>query len=282
MQNWQKAAGGRPASSVVLLSGVSSGFGRAIAMKLAAAGHQVYGISRRELAEVELKRALAGHIRGDLCDPATAKLAVETVLDAQGRLDVLINNAGMGIGGALEDTDDGQLHRLMELNFFAVSRLCRCALPAMRQQGRGTILNISSLGGLVGLPFQGAYSASKYAVEGYSEALRSEVAPFGISVFLVEPGDFRTHFTASRQVVGQDSPYTAYCQRALRRIEADETSGSSPEALAELIARLVGRGGTRFRYTAGSLSQRLLIKSRILMGDRLFLRLLSWYYMGTC
>ena len=173
-----------------------------------------------------------------------------------------------------------ELHRLMELNFFAMARMCRCALPAMRRQGRGKVINISSLGGLAGLPFQGAYSASKYAVEGYSEALRSEVRPFGVSVYLVEPGDFRTKFTASRQIVGEGSPYGPYCGRALERIERDETGGSRPEALAVLIQRLVEGNSGRFRHTAGGVGQRLLIRGRGLMGDRLFLRLLRWYYMG--
>ena len=271
---------GKSSGQVILLSGVSSGFGRATTLMLGAAGHRVYGISRRALEDPELEAALAGHIRGDLCREETARQAVEAVLADQGRLDVLINNAGMGIGGALEDTDDAQLHRLMELNFFAMARMCRCALPAMRRQGRGKVINISSLGGLAGLPFQGAYSASKYAVEGYSEALRSEVRPFGVSVYLVEPGDFRTKFTASRQIVGEGSPYGPYCGRALERIERDETGGSRPEALAVLIQRLAEGNSGRFRHTAGGVGQRLLIRGRGLMGDRLFLRLLRWYYMG--
>ena len=270
----------RTGPAVVLLSGVSSGFGRAIALNLGGAGHCVYGVSRRELADPELEAILAGHICGDLCQPDTAQRAVEAVLAAQGRLDVLINNAGSGIGGALEDTSDAQLHQLMELNFFAATRLCRCALPAMRQQGCGTIINISSLGGLAGLPFQGAYSASKYALEGYTEALRSEAAPFGVSVILVEPGDFHTNFTARRQVVGRNSPYAPYCRRALERIERDEAGGSRPDVLAALVGKLVGRGGTRLRYTVGGLGQRLLIRGRFLMGDRLFLWLLKRYYMG--
>lgn len=271
---------GRQDAAVVLLSGVSSGFGRAVALELGRAGHRVYGISRRELKDPELQAALSGHIRGDLCDPGTAQRAVDAVLAAQGRLDVLINDAGTGIGGALEDTDDALFHQLMELNVFAMARLCRCALPVMRSQGRGKIINISSLGGLAGLPFQGAYSTSKYAVEGYSEALRSEAAPFGISVLLVEPGDFRTKFTASRQIVGDGSPYTPYCRRAMARIEADENSGSRPERLAQLLKKLVERDTRRFRHTAGGLGQRFLVKSRWLMGDRLFLSLLRWYYMG--
>ena len=265
---------------IILLTGVSSGFGRAAALALAADGHRVYGVSRRTLADSALERALAGYIRGDLCNKETARQAVQTVLSCEGRVDVLINDAGTGIGGALEDTDDEALRQLMELNFFAMTRMCRAVLPSMRQRGSGKIINISSLGGLAGLPFQGAYSASKYAVEGYSEALRSEVLPFGISVALVEPGDFQTKFTSSRQIVGADSPYAVYGQRALQRIEKDESSGKSPEVLAKLLCSLVSRRRLKARYGAGELSQRLLIKSRFLMGDRLFLRLLRWYYMG--
>ena len=268
------------AGQVVLVTGATSGFGRAAVLALAAAGCRVYGVGRRCLEDPALEKALAGYIRGDLCCPETAERAVAEVLAAEGRMDVLINDAGGGIGGALEDTDDEALHHLMELNFFAVARLCRAALPVMRRQGRGKILNLSSLGGLVGLPFQGAYSASKYAVEGYSEALRCEAAAFGVQVALVEPGDFRTGFTGSRQILGEGSDYSALRERAIRRIEKDETGGSDPAALAALLVRLVGKERLRMRYTAGGLGQRALIGGRHLMGDRLFLYLLRQYYMG--
>ena len=271
---------GKRRGQVVLITGVSSGFGRSIALELAGAGHRVYGISRRQLADPPLEAALAGYLPGDLCLPETAERAVDQVLQREGRLDVLINDAGMGIGGALEDTDDEALHHLMELNFFAMARMCRAALPAMRRQGTGTILNISSLGGLVGLPFQGAYSASKYAVEGYSEALRSEVQPFGVRVLLVEPGDFRTKFTASRRLVGDESDYRPFRDRAVARIEKDELGGCPPEQLAVLVRRLVESSSRRLRRKAGGLGQRLLIGGRWLMGDRLFLFLLRKYYMG--
>lgn len=265
---------------VILVTGVSSGFGRAMACALAAAGHRVYGVSRRELQDPELSQALAGYIRGDLCQAETARRAVEETVAAEGRLDVLINDAGGGIGGALEDTSDEQLHQLMELNFFAMARMCRAALPVMRRQGRGKIINLSSLGGLVGLPFQGAYSASKYAIEGYSEALRCEAAPFGVSVVLVEPGDFHTGFTGSRKIVGEGSDYSALRERAIRRIEKDETGGSDPAELARLMVAIVEREHPRLRYAAGGMGQRILIRSRHLMGDRLFLFLLGKYYMG--
>ena len=146
--------------------------------------------------------------------------------------------------------------------------------------GRGKILNLSSLGGLAGLPFQGAYSASKYAVEGYSEALRCEAAPFGVQVGLVEPGDFRTGFTGSRQIVGEGSDYDALRRRAVDRIEKDEGGGSDPKELAALMVSLVERKRLPVRRSAGGLGQRVLVKGRCLMGDRLFLFLLRRYYMG--
>lgn len=267
-------------SRVVLVTGATSGFGRATVLALAAAGHRVYGVGRRSLEDPSLEAALADYIRGDLCLPETAERAVAEVLAAEGRLDVLINDAGGGIGGALEDTDDEALHHLMELNFFAMARLCRAALPVMRRQGSGKILNLSSLGGLAGLPFQGAYSASKYAVEGYSEALRCEAAPFGVQVGLVEPGDFRTGFTGSRQIVGEGSDYDALRRRAVDRIEKDEGGGSDPKELAALMVSLVERKRLPVRRSAGGLGQRVLVKGRGLMGDRLFLFLLRRYYMG--
>ena len=267
---------------IILITGVSSGFGRAMALTLAARGHRVYGVSRR-IPEPEVLSCLAGHIQADLCKPESAHLAVSRVLEAQGRLDVLINNAGAGIGGALEEVTPEALEDLFRLNFFAMTRLCREALPAMRSQGAGLILNFSSLGGLVGLPYQGAYSATKFAVEGYTEALYSEVRPFGIHVSMVEPGDFATGFTGSRvMATGPDSPYRAAHKGALGRIEADERGGARPQVLAERVVKIVEARNPRLRYGAGSLSQRLLVKSRHLLGDRLFLWILGKYYRCSC
>lgn len=140
-------------------------------------------------------------------------------------------------------------------------------------------MNFSSLGGLVGLPYQGAYSATKFAVEGYTEALYSEVRPFGIRVTMVEPGDFATGFTGSRvMATSPDSPYRTAHVAALKRIEADEQGGSSPELLARQVARLVEQKKPPLRKSMGGVGQRLLVKGRHLMGDRLFLALLGKYY----
>lgn len=265
---------------VILITGVSSGFGRAMAKEFSARGDAVYGVSRRVPGE-DVMACLAGHIQGDLCQPDTAERAVAQVLEKAGRIDVLINNAGSGIGGALEETTDEELSDLFQINFFAMTRLCRAVLPVMRKQKSGRIVNFSSLGGLAGLPYQGAYSATKFAVEGYTEALYSEVRPFGIHVSMLEPGDFATGFTGSRvMALSEDSPYTPYHKKALKRIEADETGGSKPEVLVKTVAKILEKRNPKLRYGAGNPFECVLVKGRHLMGDKLFLFLLGKYY-GT-
>ncbi|MBQ9166934.1 MAG: SDR family oxidoreductase [Oscillospiraceae bacterium] len=263
---------------VILITGVSSGFGREMALTLSSQGHKVYGVSRR-IPEADVLSALTGHIQADLCKPEASDIIVSHVLAQQDRIDVLINNAGSGIGGALEETADEALENLFRINFFAMTRLCRAVLPSMRARHAGLILNFSSLGGLAGLPYQGAYSATKFAVEGYSEALHSEVKSFGIHVSLMEPGDFSTGFTGNRvMATAPDSPYRADHQAALKRIEADEQGGTHPRVLARKVAKIIARRRPRLRYTAGNPAECLLVKARHLFGDRLFLFLLRKYY----
>lgn len=249
-------------------------------LALAAQGHRIYGVSRRT-PPPEVQDRLAMHIAADLCEPEAAAHVVDRVIEAAGTIDVLINNAGAGIGGALEETDDRAMHALFEINYFAMTRLCRAVLPGMRARRAGRILNFSSLGGRVGLPFQGAYSATKFAVEGYTEALRSEVRPFGIWVSLIEPGDFATGFTASRiRTDTPDSPYAAAGRAALHRIESDERGGSRPELLARKVAKIVRARRPRMRYPVGNPAECALVRARHLLGDRVFLAIIAKYY-GT-
>ncbi|MCI8514901.1 MAG: SDR family oxidoreductase [Lachnospiraceae bacterium] len=263
---------------VILITGVSSGFGQATAFALLDRGCLVYGLSR-SLPDEALGKRLTGHFRADLCDEKAVKTAIRALIRQAGRVDVVINNAGIGIGGSLEETDDETMHRIFEVNFHGMCRVCRAVLPYMRKQGGGRILNVSSLGGRIGLPFQGAYSATKYAVEGYTEALYHEVKPFHIRVSLIEPGDFKTGFTAHRTHLSQKgSPYEAAGKRALSRIEKDEQNGSEPELFAETILRILSSKNPALRYRCGSLFQKLLTGLRPLMGERMFLFLLGKYY----
>lgn len=260
----------KPSQPVVLITGASSGLGRATAEHLHEHGYRVYGTSRKPEAAPELPFPL---LQVDVADEASVRQAVEHIVTQEGRLDVVVNNAGYGIAGAVEETTPEEAMRQLDVNLLGVLRVCRAALPVMRRQGSGLILNVSSLGGRVGLPFQGWYSASKFALEGLTEALRMEVAPFGVRVALLEPGDFRTGFTAQRQWTAESmeaSPYEERARRCVGVMEADEQSGAHPEQAARLIRRIIETPRPKVRYTVGPLAQRAMIALRPFIPGRLF------------
>ena len=181
--------------AVVLITGASSGIGRACALHFARLGATVYGTTRRSPDDVAggLRQELDDSVRLEMLemnvdDDESVRRGIGQVLERAGRIDALVNCAGFGIGGAIEETSDADAMAILETNLLGTLRVCRAVLPSMRQQRGGTIVNISSIGGRIALPFQGLYSASKYGVEGMTEALRMEVRPFGIRVVLVEPG----------------------------------------------------------------------------------------------
>ncbi len=182
---------------IILITGVSSGFGRAIAERLLGDGHIVYGTSRREL-DFSLEGLIVRRL--DVTDRHGVKAVVDSIVQEQGRIDVVINNAGVGIAGATELASDEEIDLQMNTNLRGVVGMCAAVLPYMRAKRSGTIINISSIGGVFAIPYQGFYSVSKFAVEAYSEALSLETKQFGIRVVIVEPGDFNTGFTANRKV----------------------------------------------------------------------------------
>jgi NAD(P)-dependent dehydrogenase (short-subunit alcohol dehydrogenase family) len=270
---------GRPGAAppVAIVTGASSGIGAACAGALAALGHRVYGTSRDPAFRPDAFRPLTM----DVCSDPSVAAGVVAVLAAEGRIDVAVNSAGYGLAGAVEDTSLDEARRQLETNFFGSLRVCRAVLPAMRGRGSGLIVNVSSIGGVIGLPFQGLYSASKFALEGLSESLRQEVKPFGIRVVLVEPGDVATAITRNRVLAAAAADGSAYREpfaRALRIIEKEEAAGVAPGSVAELVARLVQTGSPRPRYTVGHLSQRASAKAKALVPPRLFERLLMSFY----
>jgi NAD(P)-dependent dehydrogenase (short-subunit alcohol dehydrogenase family) len=187
-------------SRVWLITGASSGFGHAIAQAALAAGDTVVGAARRPQALADLEVSAperASSIQLDVTDADRIRAAVTEVLEGHGRIDVLVNNAGRGAVGAAEETSDSELRDLMDLHFFGPAALTREVLPHMRERGSGAIVQMSSMGGRFSFPGVGAYSATKFALEGWSEALAKEVEPFGIRVLIVEPGAFRTSFNAT-------------------------------------------------------------------------------------
>lgn len=241
--------------SVVLISGASSGIGRACAEHLQQCGYRVYGTSRNPKSYPGAPFEL---IQMDVDDDKSVQKAVNLVMEREGRLDVVVNNAGIGFAGAVEETSAEEGRAQLETNFFGAVRMCRAVLPIMRRQQGGLIVNISSIGGLIGIPFQAFYSASKFAIEGLSEALRMETRPFGIRVVLIEPGDHRTGFTANRRRTSQSTESTVYAERmnkALAVMEHDEQNGPSPEKIARLLERIIKTPNPRLRWVTGPLLQ---------------------------
>lgn len=268
---------------VVLISGASSGIGKACAKRLASEGDTVYGTSRHP--DESAAGSSGFHLLAmDVNSDESVSAVIERIVQAEGRIDVVVNNAGFGIAGAVEDTSIEEAKALFETNFFGMLRVCRTVLPVMRRAQHGTIVNISSLGGRIGLPYQGLYSATKFAVEGMSEALRMEARQFGIHVTMIEPGDFRTRFTASRRYVDgakENSAYQDSFERTIKVAEKDEQTGSSPEQIANLLVRILGSRSPRVRYSVGGISQRGAAILKGILPSRIFEWALMKYYKVT-
>jgi short-subunit dehydrogenase len=263
---------------VILITGISSGFGKQTARLLSENGHKVYGTVRRNTAS----DTPVQYLTMDLTDINSIKNAVSIVVEKEGRIDVLINNAGMHTGGPIETSPIENIKLQMDTNFLGMVHITREVLPIMRKQRGGTIINFSSIGGLMGLPFQAFYSASKFAIEGFSEALRMEVNRFNIKIILINPGDFRTSNSANRRNFlapsGIDDPYFEQFKTTMAVIEKDETNGWAPEVLAKKIARIVDYNNPLQRYIIGSFEQKLAVLLKYILPRKLFRMILQDHY----
>lgn len=268
---------------VVLITGASSGIGRAGAEHLARQGYRVFGTSRRESSppEKEAEADTPEMIRMDVTDEESVNQGVALVLKRAGRIDAVVNNAGIGYAGAVEDTSIEEARAQFETNFFGVLRVCRAVLPTMRLQQSGHLITISSIGGRIGLPFQGLYSATKFALEGMMEALSMEVRSFGIHAVLVAPGDFQTRFTANRlkTIISREDPvYAERFRRAMEVIEHEEQNGPPPDAVARLLEKIIKNPSPRLRYTVGHPVQKLSLGVKKVVPGRLFERIMMGFY----
>jgi len=258
---------------VVLVTGTSSGFGRATAELLASRGMRVYGTTRGAPDNTGAYTVITMNVDDD--DSVNA--AVALVLETEGRIDVVVNNAGIGVAGSIEDTSMEEAKQQMETNFFGVARVTRAVLPHMRERRSGKIINISSIGGLIALPFQAYYSASKFAVEALTEALRLELKPFGIQVCCIEPGDFRTEMTDKR-IFARAADSKAYGAQMKRTVDAyaeDERTGSDPVLVAQLVERLIAERNPKIRYMVGAASQKAAGMLKRFISSRMYERLLQ-------
>ncbi len=216
-----------------IVTGGSGGIGRCTARALAGAGCRVFEFSRREKPEAGIE-----HITCDVTDEEALRAAVTEVIGRAGRVDILVCNAGFGISGAAELTSSADAHAQLELNLFGMDNAVRAVLPHMRAAGGGRIVCMSSIAGVLPIPFQLWYSVSKAAIDAYVLALQNEVRPFGISVCAVLPGDIRSGFTAARRKSSGGGVYDERLERSVARMEHDEETGMSAEAAGGRVARI--------------------------------------------
>jgi NAD(P)-dependent dehydrogenase (short-subunit alcohol dehydrogenase family) len=263
---------------VILITGVSSGFGKQISRLLVRAGHIVYRTVRNEPSPGTTEHLL----KMDLTNYLSIRKAFNTVIRKEGRIDVLINNAGMHTGGPIETTSTTNIRLQLETNFMGMVNLTKKVLPVMRKQGGGTIINFSSIGGLMGLPYQAYYSASKFAIEGFSEALRMEVKNFNIKVIVINPGDFHTNNTLNRRKFlprsSEDDPYRYQFLRALAVIETDENNGWLPQFLAKKIVRIINYRNPKQRYIIAPFDQKLAVLLKSILPGKWFTWILASHY----
>jgi NAD(P)-dependent dehydrogenase (short-subunit alcohol dehydrogenase family) len=252
----------------VLVTGASAGIGMACADKLHAAGWAVTGASRRGTTSA----GWVGLVM-DVDDDESVRSGVASVIEASGRIDAVVAAAGWGLAGAVECSSLQEAKAQLETNFWGSVRVVKQALPAMRAQRAGRIVLISSIGGVIGIPFQAFYSASKFALEGFAEALAYEVAPFGVHVTLVQPGNVRTDFTASRKMAAaaeDDVVYATAARKAISVMERDERDGVPAGDVADVVLRVLGASRPPRRVSVGKTTERAGLLAKRLLPFRAF------------
>jgi NADP-dependent 3-hydroxy acid dehydrogenase YdfG len=262
-------------AKIVLITGASSGIGEETVRRLMTAGYTVYAGARRIDRMKSLADTGARLLALDVTDDGSMTDAVETIMQEAGRIDVLINNAGYGSYGALEDVPPEEARRQFDVNIFGLARLTQLVLPAMRAQRNGRIVNISSIGGRFGEPFGSWYHATKFAVEGLSDSLRMELHPFGIEVVVIQPGATHSEWAGiahdSLIKYSGDGPYSKFAVAHANMMEAGHKGSipTQPSVVAQTIVEAVQSRNPNTRYATGGLAGTMLFMRRVL-SDRAF------------
>ena len=260
-------------SKVVLITGGSTGIGKSVGVFLSDKGFTVYGTSRNpdKIKDYPFKL-----IALDVNDIATINKAVADVIAKEGQLDILINNAGMGITGPIEDTPTDEMRKVFDTNFFGAIDVIKAVLPQMRQQKSGLIINITSIAGYMGLPFRGIYSATKGALELVTETLSMELKQFGIKATNVAPGDFATNIASGRYhtPVFADSAYKEIYQSNLDLMDNHVSGGSDPIEMAQAIYKIINSPNPKIHYKVGSFMQKFSIVLKRILPDKAYEKLL--------
>ena len=263
---------------IVLITGGSSGIGRSIGLYLKSRGYKVYGTTRNlqnypEFSDFEL-------IELDVRDNTSIELAINNLIASEGYLDVLINNAGIGITGPIEETPEAEIKKAFDTNFHGPINVARAALPQMRKQNSGLIINITSIAGYMGLPYRGIYSASKGALELLTEALRMETKDFGIKITNLAPGDFATNIAAGRYhtPANSTSPYYKSYSKTLGIIDDHVEEGQNPIKVAEMVYKIINTKNPKVHYKVGSPIQKFSLVLKKILPDKVYERLLLNHY----
>ncbi len=264
-------------SKVVLITGASSGIGKSIATYLSKKKYKVYGTSRFEKNNTNVPFSF---VTLDVTNVASIKKAIAKVIEKEGRIDVLINNAGRGITGAVEDTPTEEMKVNFDTNFFGPIEVIKAVLPQMRKQKRGLIINVTSIAGYMGLPFRGVYSASKGALELITETIRIEVKPFGIDVVAIAPGDFTTNIATGRYhtPVFKESAYKEVYKENLKMIDADVKKGMHPIEMAKAVYSIIETKNPKIHYKVGKFLEKKSILLKKVLPEKIYEKLLKTYY----
>lgn len=264
-------------SKVVLITGGSSGIGKSIGTYLNEKGYTVFGTSRTPQKYSNSPFAL---VALDVANQASIVAAVNHVIEKAGTIDVLINNAGAGITGPIEETPDHEIKRNFETNLFGPINVIKAVLPQMRKQASGLIINVTSIAGYMGLPYRGVYSASKGALELITEALSMELKDFNIKITNVAPGDFATNIAAGRYhaPVLKDSPYQTPYGNTLKLMDTHVDEGKDPKAMAEAIYKIINTKHPKLHYKVGEFMQKFSIVLKRILPDKVYEKLLLNHY----
>ena len=263
---------------VVLVTGGSSGIGRSIGNYLTQKGYKVYGTTRDPERYPDFKDFTL--LRLDVRQPDSIEKALKTLLEAEGRLDVLVNNAGVGITGPLEETPNEAILNAFDTNFTGPLNTMKAVLPLMRKAGSGRIINITSIAGKMGLPYRGIYSATKGALDLATEALRLEVRSFGIQICTLAPGDFRTNIATGRYhaPLKADSPYRESYGATLKMINEHVDHAADPIAVAKKVHSILQTPSPKVHYKVGSFTQRFSVILKRALPGKIYEKLLGNHY----
>ncbi|MCH4823574.1 SDR family oxidoreductase [Gramella lutea] len=267
---------GESSKKVVLITGASSGIGKSVATYLSKRNFKVYGTSRKE----NNSSPDFNFVQLDVTNEDSIKEAVEKISKKEQRLDILINNAGVGITGPIEETPEIEIKKAFETNYFGPLNMIKHVVPIMREQKGGLIINVTSIAGYMGLPYRGIYSATKGALEITAEAYRMELKQFGIKMTNVAPGDFATNIASGRYhaPVTKGSPYEEVYGRTLELMNKHVDAGQDPELMAREIFKIIENPEPKVHYKVGERLQKFSVKLKGLLPDKLYEKMLMKHY----